>query len=77
MLLCVGIGYGEMLRIGDADIFGAEVNAACKLGEDVAKSSEILLTGAASRETSLPPDTSLQQLDAAPAGADSALKLVY
>ena len=25
---------GEMLRIGDADIFGAEVNAACKLGEE-------------------------------------------
>ena len=28
ILLCVGIGYGEVLRIGDADIFGAEVNAA-------------------------------------------------
>ena len=28
VLLCVGIGYGEVLRIGEADIFGAEVNAA-------------------------------------------------
>jgi class 3 adenylate cyclase len=77
VLLCVGIGYGEMLRIGDTDIFGAEVNAACKLGEDVAKASEILLTGAASREARLPPATSLQQLDAAPAGADSAFRLIY
>ena len=77
VLLCVGIGYGEMLRIGDADIFGSEVNAACKLGEDTAKSNEILLTGAASREARLPPDTSLQQLDIAPAGTDSAFKLIY
>ena len=77
VLLCVGIGFGEMLRIGDADIFGAEVNAACKLGEDVAKANEILLTGAASREARLPPNTSLQQLAAAPAGTDSAFKLIY
>jgi len=36
VLLCVGIGYGKILRIGDADIFGEEVNAASKLGEDTA-----------------------------------------
>lgn len=77
ILLCVGIGYGEMLRIGDADIFGAEVNAACKLGEDVAKADDILMTGAASREARLPKNTSLQQLDSAPAGTDSAFKLIY
>lgn len=77
VLLCVGIGFGEMLRIGDADIFGAEVNAACKLGEDTAKSNEILMTGAASREARLPPNTSLQQMDTAPAGTDAAFKLIY
>lgn len=47
VLLCVGIGYGEMLRIGDLDVFGREVNAASKLGEDTAKSGEILVTKAA------------------------------
>ena len=47
ILLCVGIGYGEMLRIGDLDVFGREVNAASKLGEDTAKAGEILLTKAA------------------------------
>jgi len=44
ILLCVGLGYGPCLKIGDADIFGAEVNAASKLGEDTAKASEILVT---------------------------------
>ena len=46
VLLCVGLGYGRMLRIGDADVYGAEVNAASKLGEDTAKAREILVTGA-------------------------------
>jgi len=47
VLLCVGIGHGEMLRIGDLDVWGREVNAASKLGEDIAKAGEILLTKAA------------------------------
>lgn len=46
ILLCVGLGYGKILRIGDSDVFGAEVNAASKLGEDRAKAHEILITGA-------------------------------
>jgi adenylate cyclase len=78
VLLCVGIGYGEMLRVGDLDVFGAEVNAACKLGEDVAKANEILVTGAVMREARLPANTSFLQLDAAPPpGADSSYKLIY
>ena len=56
---------------------GAEVNAACKLGEDTAKSGEILMTGAASREARLPPGTNLEPMEAAPAGTDSAFKLIY
>lgn len=47
VLLCVGVGYGRILRIGGTDVFGQEVNAASKLGEDTAKSSEILVTNAA------------------------------
>lgn len=46
ILLCVGIGYGSVLRIGDVDVWGREVNAASKLGEDTAKSKEILVTQA-------------------------------
>jgi class 3 adenylate cyclase len=43
----IGIGYGETLVIEDHDMFGSEVNIACKLGEDLACKSEILLTQAA------------------------------
>ena len=42
-----GIGYGDILVIDDHDMFGSEVNAACKLGEDLAERYEILLTPAA------------------------------
>lgn len=43
----IGIGFGETLVIDDRDLFGSEVNIACKLGEDCASKSEILLTAAA------------------------------
>ena len=77
VLLCAGIGSGQVLRVGDSDIFGAEVNAACKLGEDIAKAGEILLTGAAAAEARLSEDCSLRSIDSVPAGADSAFELLY
>jgi class 3 adenylate cyclase len=40
----IGIGYGRILNIGDRDFYGDEVNFASKLGEDIAKRGEILLT---------------------------------
>jgi adenylate cyclase len=42
-----GIGYGEVLIVQDEDLFGAEVNLASKLGEDLASRNEILLTDSA------------------------------
>jgi class 3 adenylate cyclase len=50
----VGIGYGATLVIDEKDIFGPEVNLACKLGEDLAGKNEILLTQSA--YAALPPD---------------------
>jgi adenylate cyclase len=44
VLLCVGIGAGNVLRVGESDVYGAEVNAASKLGEDTARANEILVT---------------------------------
>lgn len=41
-----GLGWGDVLDLGD-DIFGLEVNLASKLGEDVARPGEALLTPAA------------------------------
>jgi len=43
----IGIGYGPLLRIGEHDVFGSELNLASKLGEDVAGPEEILLSEAA------------------------------
>lgn len=42
--VCIGLGYGTVLRVGDNEVWGAEVNAASKLGEDMAKGGEILAT---------------------------------
>jgi adenylate cyclase len=41
-----GIGYGDLLELED-DVFGLEVNLASKVGEDLAKPGEALLTPAA------------------------------
>lgn len=41
---CIGIGYGDILLIGDDDAWGAEINRAFKLGEDTARAGETLLT---------------------------------
>jgi adenylate cyclase len=43
----VGIGYGPLLMVGEHDAFGSEMNLASKLGEDLAKAEEVLLTEAA------------------------------
>jgi adenylate cyclase len=45
--ICIGIGYGELLKIGDEDCFGSEVNRSFKLGEDIACAGETLLTPSA------------------------------
>jgi adenylate cyclase len=47
---CIGIGYGPLLVLDEVDCFGAEMNLACKLGEDHAERDEILLTPAAAAE---------------------------
>lgn len=47
LVLCAGIGFGDILRVGDHECFGSEVNAASKLGEDTAGPHEILVTDSA------------------------------
>jgi class 3 adenylate cyclase len=77
ILLCIGLGYGRVLRIGDSDVFGSEVNAASKLGEDRAKAGEILVTGAFKRQCGEVPGTSFAELEDPPAGATTAYRLNY
>lgn len=43
----IGIGFGTALVVGNEDLFGHEMNLASKLGEDLARQGEILLTESA------------------------------
>jgi adenylate cyclase len=63
LLLCVGLGHGKILRIGDHEVFGAEVNAASKLGEDVARAHQTLVTAAFAAAIGAPPGLELAPLD--------------
>ena len=77
VLLCVGIGYGPLLRIGDADVYGQQVNAASKLGEDTARAKEILMTKAAMEAAGNIPGCSFERLDVAVAGSTENYRLKY
>lgn len=77
VLLCVGLGYGRMLRIGDSDVFGAEVNAASKLGEDTANAWEILVTKAVKDQANDMADISFEEISDVPPGADKAYRVLY
>jgi len=77
VLLCVGLGYGKVLKIGDSDVFGAEVNAASKLGEDTANAWEILVTDTIKNMASDIEDISFEKIDYSPPGAKEAYKVIY
>ncbi len=77
ILLCVGIGFGPMLRIGDDDVFGPEVNAASKLGEDLARAFEILVTDSVKKAAAGIPGVSFQKTDLTVPGAKAAWRVKY
>ena len=82
ILFCVGLGYGDILNIGYADVFGAEVNAASKLGEDTANAWEILVTENVKDEVEkLSGDKALsfgfEPIDFVPPGAKRAYKVTF
>jgi adenylate cyclase len=79
VLLCVGLGFGHVLKIGDSDVYGAEVNAASKLGEDTANAWEILVTEIVKEmlEKEQHEDISFEKLDEIPPGAKGAYRLLY
>jgi len=77
VLLCVGLGFGRVLRIGDTDVFGAEVNASSKLGEDTAKAAEILVTEAVKDAAGDLAGISFEPIPEIPPGAKGAYRLLY
>lgn len=44
VLLCVGLGFGDVLLVDEHELFGLEVNLASRLGEDTARPGEVLMT---------------------------------
>jgi class 3 adenylate cyclase len=40
----IGIDYGKILILNDDDMYGDAVNRACKMGEDIGRADEILIT---------------------------------
>jgi adenylate cyclase len=77
VLLCVGLGYGDVLRIGDDDVFGAEVNAASKLGEDEADAGDILVTNSLRDAVEAIEGADFKPIDFIPPGADGAYRVAY
>lgn len=78
ILLCVGLGFGRVLRIGDDDVFGPEVNAASKLGEDIARAREILVTESMRDAVATAfPHVKFEALADAPPGARAAYRTTY
>lgn len=75
ILLCIGVGHGPILRIDNTDIFGVEVNGACKLGEDTAGAHEILVTSAFRKAYTGPAD--FEPIDHEIAGVEPAFRLTY
>ncbi len=76
VLLCVGLGYGHVLRIGDEDVFGEEVNAASKLGEDTAEQGEVLLTEDFKEKVG-EVDIQFEEIKNVPAGSKKAYRVKY
>lgn len=75
ILLCVGLGSGKILKIGDTDVWGAEVNAASKLGEDIAKAGEILVTDEM-RKRLTNTKFRFERIEETPPGASGAYRLL-
>lgn len=77
VLLCVGLGYGKVLRIGDIDVFGHEVNSASKLGEDTAKAGEILVTEEFRAKAGVLAGVDYQEISVQSPGMGKAYKVTY
>ena len=75
VLLGVGLGFGQVLRTGDEDVCGNEVNSACILGESFAKAFDILGTDAVRQRAS--GDLHFEEFPHVPPGAGRAWRLVY
>lgn len=68
--VCIGIGYGRVLRSDHEGVYGSEMNSASKLGEDIAECGQTLLTEAAYGALSRSEDFQVTRLSQAISGVD-------
>jgi adenylate cyclase len=74
VLLGIGLGYGRVIRVAPADVYGNEVNSACILGETFARGYEILVTQAVRDQAH---DLRFEPFANVPPGAGAAYRLDY
>lgn len=74
VLLGIGLGFGRVLRVADADVYGNEVNSACVLGETYAQGYDILVTQAV-RDAAH--GFAFESFEPAPPGARGAYRVLY
>ena len=77
IVLCVGVGFGKLIKLGDEDVFGHEVNLASKLGEDTAEGNEILVTRAAHAAIGELPNAHWEERKADYAGESTCWRVAY
>lgn len=75
VLLGIGLGFGRLLRIGDTEVFGVEVNSACVLGETYARGYDILVTQAVRERAG--DAFAFDEFPRVPPGARNAYKVRY
>ena len=77
IVLCVGVGYGRILRVGDREVWGSEVNAASRLGEDTAGPGEILATSGARNAAGTVDGARFERTEHRVGGSELNYRLVY
>jgi adenylate cyclase len=75
VLLGIGLGFGRILRVAEAEVYGVEVNSACVLGETYARPYEIIVTRAVAERAR--EDMRFESFAHVPPGAGSAHRVLY
>lgn len=74
VLLGIGLGFGRVLRVAEAEVYGNEVNSACILGETYAKAYDILVTQSV-RDAA--PEEDFEEFPHVPPGAGRAWRMAH
>lgn len=77
LVMSIGLGYGPVLRFGDQDVYGQEVNVACKLGEDLGKHWDIQMSDSFRNAVAAAPGLKCKPAPETPSGTPQAWLVEY